>query len=223
MFIYVIIAVLGSIAAYFVFSSIRLRLIFDEPTRLVAASYALVSFVADLQELKGKLRLFGIKIYGIDFRNAIKSGVSRKSKAKSEAERKTIEIPTEKKHKKKTKSKLNLSLISLDYLTAVRRFLGKIRIPHLDIEIRGGFSDPYHTGQAVASYWAAKGIAPGIMSHIRFYPDFDAEKLHIKGKGIVSLRMVHILVLVFRILTIYLKLKVRHKFSYQKKGLAYGG
>jgi hypothetical protein len=223
MIFYFIIAVLAAIAAYFIFSSIRLRLVFDEPTRLVAVSYAFAGFIADLRKFNGKLQLFGIKVYGIDFRKAIRSGISRKSKIKPQAKESKKEIPTAKDEKRKSKSKFNLSVISLDYLTAIRHFLRKIRISYLDIELRGGFSDPYHTGQAVASYWAAKGIATGIMSHIRFFPDFEAEKMQIKGKGIVSLRMVHILVLVFRILTIYLKLKVRQKFSYQKKGLAYGG
>ena len=74
---------------------------------------------------------------------------------------------------------------------------------------------------AVASYWAAKGMFRRLMSHINFYPDFKVDSLEIKGKGVVSLRVIYILVLVIRLLTIFIKWKIMNKDNAKKKGLAY--
>lgn len=234
----IIISALFLAVIWLVFSSIRLRLEFDEPVRLAVLSYAFLAFRADLKAFMGQARLFGISVYSFGF----KDGIFRKSqskKAKKKESKTKIEIkkagpdksktPIKGKQKDKEKKKSRsgrsfdyLDLISVKNLQIIKRFIGKFSIDYLNIEIKGGFDDPYRTGQAVASYWAARGMLYPVMKYVHYYPDFDAEKFEFRGKGIVSIRVVHILVLVFSVLAEYLKIKVRQFFRSKKKGLAYG-
>jgi len=245
--LFIIIAVLAIFAAWFIFSSIRLRLVFDEPIRLVEVSYTFARLSADFKEYRARIRLFGIKIFEKDMAELLKSDKKKdrpekrtkdttgktteellKGKLKEDIKAEKPDEEKREKQEKKAKPKkprsgFDLSLINLKNLKRLKNFIGKINIEHLDLNIEGGFSDPYRTGQLTASYWVVRGMFPALMAHVQYHPDFKIEKFIIRGKGVVSLRGVHILVLVIQLLSAYLISKVRHRFKYQEKGMAYVG
>ena len=212
---YIIIGIILSVFAWLVLSSVKLRLLYDEPIRRIDISYTVIKFRIDLKDFYGKLYLIGIRIHKFNLRELGKKEKKATKETKPKIKKK------EKKAFWKSVAGFDRSLVSYKNLGILRNFIGKIRISYLNVEIKGGFNDPYRTGQAVASYWAAMGMFRRLMSHINFYPDFEADSLEIKGKGVVSLRVIYILVLVIRILTIFVKWKIMNKDNVKKKGLAY--
>lgn len=213
--IYIIIGIVAAFLSWLVMSSVRLRVLFDEPTRRIELSYTVIRFRVDLKDLYGKIYLFGIRLFKFNLRELRKKRKKVSKTAKPKIKEK------EEKTRRKGITGFDWSLINASNLGILRRFVGKIRINYLHIEIRGGFDDPYRTGQAVASYWAFKGMFRRIMSHVHFYPDFDAERLEFKGKSVVSIRAFYILVLIIRLLMVFIKLKMTNKDSSKKKELAY--
>jgi hypothetical protein len=210
--IYIIAAILFAVS-YFVFASIRLRMIFNEKSKTASITYTLARFKVNLVNRTGVVYFLGIPLKRVDFADAISFGKVKKVFKKREKKQKAP-------HKtKKVGAKFTFKIEDLEH---IRYVLTKIRLTYLDINIAGSFTDPYNTGIAYAWYSALSGIMPSFMSHIRFNPDFSADSLVVRGKGIISLRIIYILALGMKFLKVYLGEKFKSRFIVNKKGAVYG-
>ncbi|MCP4703018.1 MAG: DUF2953 domain-containing protein, partial [candidate division Zixibacteria bacterium] len=199
---------------YFIFSSIKLRLKFDDTIRFIDLSYTFFKIRLLFNDKTGRIYLAGIKVKTFNLWDILKTDRSPKSeKARDD----TIE---KKKRKFDWSGCLELKKMRY-YLKKLSYPIGKIKIKYLNIEISDGFSDPYHTGQLYATYSTIIGIFPKLMSHINFNPDFSADKLKISGEGLVKLRLCHILLPILQILADKIFGMVRNPFLRLKKGTSY--
>ncbi len=207
-----VILFLAAAILWLLLSSLKLRFIFDEKERWVSLAYTFIRVRADFLSRDITLQLFGagVKRYGFD---------SFRKKTKSSEEKPKVPV----KDGEKKKRRWDISMLHSGYLDPIGRLLGKIRIKYLDIDITGGVRDPFYTGQVYAFYWVLAGVWRPILRHVRFRPDFMAEKLKFRGKGIVSIRVVHILIMVMQFLTIFIGDKIKNRFKVQRKGTVYGG
>lgn len=195
------------ITAILLASSIRLRFEFNGKIKYTSIAYLFLTALFDISKRQFSLKLLGISIKNVE--------LDKSEKPKAEKEK-----PASKpKARKKLFSWRDLKWVYAQWLLKLIR---KIRIRHLNFDIMGGFEDPYYTGQMTAIYWAARGVAPGIMSHVTFAPDFGANRMVYKGKGLITLRMYYILKLVIRLLTDRLKTKIRSVSILRTKGVSYG-
>jgi hypothetical protein len=208
----VIIILLIAAVFYLMFSSVKLYILLDRTTRLVELSYTLFKFQAELVGLSGKIYFAGIRIKKFNL-----TDIKSLGKSESAAEK----LP--KKEIKKKSMKFNVLDMGniIYYLKKAYYPIRKIRIKRLDIQITDGFSDPHKTGQLYALYMTARGIFPELMSHISFRPDFAADKIDIKGEGLVKLRIFFILVPVLQILTDKMKEFIKQPFLKIRKGTSY--
>jgi len=206
-FIFILLAVI-----YFIFSSIKLRLKFNEAIKFIDLSSTLLRFRLLFKNKTGQIYIFGICVKTFDLLD-----IFTEKKPKEVAKEK----PTKEKKKKPFWAKSpNLNQI-LYYLKKLSYPIRKIKIKYLNIDISDGFSDPYHTGQLYALYSTLAGIFPKLMSHINFNPDFSADSIKISGEGLVKLRICHILLPVLQILADKIFGMVRTPFMRLKKGTSY--
>ena len=203
----IIFAILVLLIAIFLASSIRLRFEFNEKTKYASIAYLFLTAFFDIAKQQLSIRLLGITIKKLGFD---KEGRPATAKQK---------FPQKPETRKKWFSWPDLKWVFARWLWQLIR---KIRIRHLKLDFAGGFEDPYYTGHATAIYWTARGIAPKIMSHVAFSPDFDANKMTYSGKGLITLRMFYIIKLVVRLLTDMLKTKIRSLSILRTKGVSYG-
>ncbi len=188
-------------------SSLRLRFKFNDEVRFIAAGYIIVAVFFDITNWRLTFRLAGIPV------KQLAVGKTAKNKAPSEKPVKKREV---------RKRWFQRPQLKWDYAKWIRQLLGKVRVRHLKLDISGGFEDPYHTGNATAIYWTAKGMAPNIMSHVDFSPDFGANRMNYRGNGLITLRMYYIIKLVVRLLADLTKTKISSFSILRKKGVSYG-
>ena len=206
-FIFIILAIV-----YFGFSSIKLRLKFNDKIKFIDLSYTLFRFRLLFNDKSGRLYFAGIgvnKFNLLDIITTEKTEDAKKEKAPKEKKKKPIW----------TKSP-NFNQI-LYYLKKLSYPIRKINIKYLNINISNGFSDPYYTGQLYALYSTVSGIFPKLMSHVSFRPDFSADSIKISGEGLVKLRICYILLPVLQILADKIFGMVRTPFLRLKKGTSY--
>ncbi len=206
-FIFIILAVL-----FLAFSSIKLRLKFNESIKFIELSYTLIKFRLLFNDLTGRIYFGGIRIRKF---NLLDIFTDKKPKEAIKAKG-----PREKKKKSVWAKSPNLRQI-LYYLKKLSYPIRKIKIKYLNIDISDGFSDPFYTGQLYAVYCTAKGIFPKLMSHINFRPDFSADRIKISGEGLVKLRICHILLPILQILADKILGMVRIPFLRIRKGTGY--
>lgn len=108
------------------------------------------------------------------------------------------------------------------YLRTLFWFVQKFTVNYLNFHIAGGFADPYYTGGTYAAYSVASGILPAFMSHITYRPDFSADTFTYSGRGKISIRVVHLVHLGWRILKEIAGTKYKERFIIRKKGVSYG-
>ncbi|RME19837.1 MAG: hypothetical protein D6800_13800 [Candidatus Zixiibacteriota bacterium] len=51
--------------------------------------------------------------------------------------------------------------------------LRAVRVERLEADIEGGFEEPHLTGQVYGFYQAAYGVAPAVVSRVRYRPDWS--------------------------------------------------
>lgn len=208
-----ILTVLASLAIlYFVFSSIKLRLKFDDSIKCIDLSYTIIRFRLLFNDMTGRIYLSGVRINKF----GLLESISRRKSKKKIKEDKAIK----KKRKFAGLKSIKFGQI-LYYLKKLYYPICRIKIKYLNISISDGFSDPYHTGQLYAVYSTVAGIFPKLMSHINFKPDFSADSIKIRGEGLVKLRICHILLPVLQILADKIFGMVRNPFLSLKKGTSY--
>lgn len=188
-------------------SSLRLRFKFNDEVRFIAAGYIFVAVFFDISNWRLTFRLAGIPV------KQLAVGKTAKAKAPSEKPVNNREV---------RKRWFQRPQLKWDYAKWILQLLGKVRVRYLKLDISGGFEDPYHTGNATAVYWTAKGIAPKIMSHVDFSPDFGANRMNYKGNGLITVRMYYIIKLVVRLLADLTKTKIGSFSILRKKGVSYG-
>ncbi|MCP4703021.1 MAG: DUF2953 domain-containing protein, partial [candidate division Zixibacteria bacterium] len=199
---------------YFIFSSIKLRLKFDDTIRFIDLSYTLFRIRLLFNDKTGQIYIVGLKVKSFDLWDILKTDMSPKPK-------KTREDTIEKKKREFDWSGyLELKKMRY-YLKKLFYPIRKINFKYLNIEISDGFSDPYYTGQLYAVYSTVMGIFPKLMSHINFNPDFSADNIKIFGEGLVKLRLCHILLPILQILADKIFGMVRDPFLRLKKGTSY--
>ncbi len=196
----------------FIFSSIKLRLKFNDKIKFIDLSYTLFRFRFLFNDKTGRLYFAGIRIKKFDLMDIIT--------AEKTEEVKKEKAPKEKKKKPFWTKSPNFNQI-LYYLKKLSYPIRKIKIKYLNIDISDGFSDPYYTGQLYAIYSTVSGIFPKLMSHIKFWPDFSADSIKISGEGLVKLRIYHILLPVLQLLADKIFGMVRTPFLKLKKGTSY--
>lgn len=212
MSIAIIVAPAAIIIGYLLYSSIIIRLKYKDTEKSVSASYSIVAVTIDLAQLRGWLSLLYVPVYRFDLR--------KKKKKAAKAAKKAIKEKSDK--KAKSKKRFGLSDLKLEYLIMAKELMSGIRIRQLQINISGGYREPFYTGKMFAYYCAARGIYPKLMSHIDFSPNFSSDKLKLEGKGLVSLRMFYIFRFVFGLLADKVKEKLNNLFVIRKKGASYG-
>ncbi len=188
-------------------SSLRLKFEFSDNAKFAALAFLFGTVSFDLPTRHLEIRLAGIRI------KKIKTG--KKAKA-VKAAKVAVEKP------KTKKRRFKIPKLKFIYARWALQLLRKIRVRHLALNIAGGFEDPYHTGNVTAIYWSAKGIAPGLMSHIAFSPEFSSNRLTFDGKGLINLKMYYIVRLILRLLADMVKTKIRRFFILRTKGVSYG-
>lgn len=199
--------ILVALVAVMLASSLRLKLEFSDNAKFAALAFLFGTVSFDLPKRHLEIRMAGIRV------KRIKTG--KKAKV-VKVEKGAIEKP------KAKKRRFKIPKLKFIYARWALELLKKIRIRYLDLNIAGGFEDPYYTGNATAIYWAAKGIAPGLMSHITFSPEFSSGHLKFDGKGLITLKMYYIVKLILRLLTDMVETKIRRFFILRTKGVSYG-
>ncbi len=208
----IILIILILLAAVILIGSIRLRLRFEGNILTAEITFLILKTRLDLSSMILQFYLSGIRVY-----RTVLGGKKKKKSLKKIDSLKFI-----KGKKKKRKRWLKIPKDWRLYLSKAIWLLKKIRISYLVIKIRGGFADPYYTGNCFAAYTVAGGIAPLVMKHIDFRPDFSAEKLRFAGKGLIYIRIYYIVYVAVYILQRYLSRKFNEWFTIRKKGVSYG-
>ena len=210
----VIIFIILALILYICLSSLKLRFRYDDRAKDVKVSYTLAGVRADFNDMAAKIYLAGIRVKSIALADIVSLKAEKKPEKAKEVE------------KKKKKKRFTLPAINFDdalyYLKKGRHLLAKVRIRYLNIDISDGFADPYYTGQLFAAYSVLMGVCPRLASHISFKPDFSADSIKVRGKGLVSIKMFYILQVVFLILTSKLIDYLKSKPIKAKKGASYG-
>jgi hypothetical protein len=204
------IAAAAAILAALISASIKIRVRLVESQKTIAVKYTLFQMNLDLQKKTGHVRIAGIEVFRFEL------AFERKLKEKAKKPRK--ELPPVGKERKK----FYLTDLKVEYLIRAKSLVGNIRIKELMIKLTGGWLEPFYTGKMFAYYCAAKGMYPSLMSHVEFRPDFSSEKMKIEGKGLVCLRMYHILRLIFGLLADKLKEKSHELFKIRRRVTIYG-
>jgi hypothetical protein len=206
MIILIIVLAILALVAVLLAASVAARVRLAEKEKTVFVAYTLVGFTADLAARTGR-----ISVAGVPFPRFKLTG-KKKKKLKKE--------PDKKKGKKKKRFKF--SDLKIEYLKMAKNLIGGMRIRELEIDVRGGFMEPFYTGKMYAYYWAARGMYPNLISHVSFKPDFSSGSLDIQGKALVSLRMFYIFRFACGLLADKIKEKSNKLFGIRKRGTSYG-
>ncbi len=202
-----IFVILVALVAIVLTSPLRLKFEFSDDAEFAALAFLFGTVSFDLPKRHLEIRLAGFRI------KKIKTG--KKAKA-AKAKKVSIEKP------KARKRRFKIPKLKFVYARWALQLLRKIHIRYLNLNIAGGFEDPYHTGNAAAIYWTAKGISPRFMSHITFSPEFSSNCLTFNGKGLITIKMYYIVRLILRLLTDIVGTKIRRFFILRTKGVSYG-
>lgn len=184
--------IIFAIVLFLLFSSLKLRLIFNESARFIQLSYTFFAFRLNFNGMIGRFHVAGI---GLKEFRIFDGKTSKKKKVAREIKEKDKKV----KFRRAGFDRAGLHKF-VYYLKKSYYLLRKIRVKKLDIIISEGFSDPYYTGLLYAYFSAVGGIFPKLMSHIKFYPNFAADAIKINGEGLVILRIFDILIPVLQIL-----------------------
>ena len=210
----IVISVILALILYLCLSSLKLRFRIDDRVKDLKVSYILAGVRIDFKDMAAKIYLAGIRVKSFAFADMIASKPEEKAEKAKEV------------GKKKEKKGFAFTRIGFDevlyYLKKGRYLMTKIRIRYLNIDISDGFADPYYTGQLFAVYSVLMGVCPRLASHISFRPDFSADSIKVRGKGLVAIRMLYILRVVLQILTGKVIEYLKIKQIKAKKGASYG-
>jgi len=207
-----LLVILLLLISVFLISSIRFRFRFDKEYQRIDLTYLILGIRFDVIPLRLSIQMAGFSVY------SFKLGDRKEKKLSA----KTEKLKKVKKPKKKKPFDFRVLSGWRKHLSKIVWLLKKIRIDYLSLKIRGGFSDPYYTGNSYAFYTVAYGIVPSVIKHIDFKPDFNAEKLDFEGKGLIYIRMYYIISAVIYVLRILMSLKFKEWFVIRKKGVSYG-
>jgi len=202
--------ILIAIGVVCLFAPITFRFQFDDKIKKAAAGYFLLSFEVDMIARQMTIWFNGYAIKRIDqttpsYKKHFTPVMNRVKRAAG----RRVKIREIIKNGRK-------------YLRIGAWFVKKFTVNYLNLHIAGGFADPYYTGNTYAVYTVACGILPGFMSHITYQPDFSADTFLFKGRGKISIRVVHIVYLGCRILKDMIIMKFRDWYTIRKKGVSYG-
>ena len=189
-------------------SSIRFRFRFDETKKSIGVSYIFVRLEAEFGKKIGSVYLLGMPVY--HFPLELKRGIDRKKKE-----------PAGKVKLEKPKRSFLPRGFQLGDLKLVGRLLGRLRTRYLALTITGGFGYPFETGKVFGYYAILQGIFPSFMSHITFNPDFSKAGLQFKGRGLIYVRVYHLVAFAVRYLIAKRKSKLGEKHLMNKKGVSY--
>lgn len=190
----------------FLCSTIRLSFQYDRKVQSISLRYLIASLTVYPLREKAVFSLAGFPVK--EFKQ-----VTLRASTTEKRKKKKFRVPTD-----------WLGLWETIYSGELRAFkavMAKLRIKYLCLEFSGGLLNPFQTGIAYGAFYALKGIIPNVMKYASFHPDFKSSGLRFEGKGLVYLRIYHILVLVFRLLIMKVSSYWREKSIIKKKGAAY--
>jgi len=202
----IILSILAGLILLFTLSSVRLKFRYNDQSKYLKVSFWFLAVTLYPLAKEGRFSLAGISIKQFNLRSqkTPSSAPAVKKKSKSSFTWRSIwEIVREERFRK------------------ILTFPKRIRIKYLDIDISGGLSNPCQTGIALGAFYALKGMMPKIMRYVSYRPDFLSSRLKFEGKGLVYLRIYHILVLAYYLLMIKVRSYWREKALEKKKGAAY--
>ncbi|MEP0827393.1 MAG: hypothetical protein HRF51_02630 [bacterium] len=204
--ILIILGILALLLTAFLCSTIRLSFQYDNRTQFFSLRYLIASLTIHPLRKKAILSLAGFPVKAFE-QETFRASTTKKMKKKK------IRLPTD-----------WLGVWETLYRGELRVFktvLGRIRIKYLSLKFSGGFLNPFQTGIAIGAFYALKGMFPNIMKYASFYPDYTSSGLRFEGKGLVYIRIYHILILALRLLIIKVSAYWREKSLTRKKGAAY--
>lgn len=202
----IFLAIVALLVTTFLCSTIRLSFRYDRQVQFVSLRYLIATLTVYPLRKKAVFSLAGFPAKEIE-------QVTLRASAKEKMKKRKIRIPTD-----------WLDMWDTLYRGELRAFkavMAKLRIKYLSLEFSGGLLNPFQTGIAYGAFYALKGIIPNVMKYASFHPDFKSSGLRFEGKGLVYLKIYHILVLVFRLLIMKVCSYRREKSIIKKKGAAY--
>ncbi len=204
--IMIILGILALLLTAFLCSTIRFSFQHDRRTQFFSVRYLIASLTVYPLKKKGVLSLAGFPAKAFE-QETLRASTTKRMKKKK------VRLPTD---------WLNLwQTLYRGELRAFKTVLGKIRVKYLSLEFSGGLLNPFQTGIAIGAFYALKGMFPNIMKYASFHPDYTSSGLKFEGKGLVYIRIYHILVLALRLLIIKVSTYWREKSLTRKKGAAY--
>ncbi len=203
-----ILIALALIVIIILISAIRFRFRYDDSEKSIGVSYLIARVGIDFKEKKGAIVILGIPVYRFPLDRI--TGVGREKKEPA-AEAKPA----------KPKKRLKFPKFQWSDLRYLIRLFRGLKIKYLELSATGGFGDPYETGKMFGYYAMLQGIFPSIMSHIRFNPDFSKAGLHLKGRGLIYIRVYHLVIFALRVLIIKRRSNLGEKRLLKRKGVSY--
>ncbi len=203
MLILLIIFAAAALAAGILIASIKMRFRFSDSEQVVSISYLALGLRLNFSDRSGKFCFNGMKIFGFPLKPSSIEEIAKKA------------LLIEK------TGRLKLSDIKLEYFKMAGNLISHIRFKELQINIRGGFLEPFYTGKMYGYYWAVKGMYPNLMAHVDFRPDFSSAKLIFEGYGYFYLRLYYIVGTGIRLWSGILKEKKKNIFIIRKRGASY--
>jgi hypothetical protein len=189
-------------------ASIRFRFRLDEIERVFSISYLFAGFKIDMLSRSGRLYLFGLPIKG--FRLEAKRKRPKEALAKGES--------AERKRGGKRKILGGFRWKDIWIFTSL---LKKIKSKGLMFNIAGGLGDPFETAKVFAAYSVLGGMMPSLMSRVNYFPDFTKAGLKFEGKGVIYIRVWHLVSFALRFIYKKWRDNSAEKKLIKKKGVSY--
>jgi len=148
---------------------LRLKAEISSGERLVAVLVGRSGAVWNFMTGTGEIRLFGWRLKRFPISAEAPSEAGREREA------------TERKPAGEKKVRRRSLRDGLQLLPSVGRALWRyglgllqaVTVERLEADIEGGFEEPHLTGQAYGFYQAAYGVAPAVVSRVRYRPDWS--------------------------------------------------
>jgi hypothetical protein len=187
---------------------LKLKFSLNKSEKKISISYLLLSVLLDIDSRSGRILLARLPIrqFSLERSKAIKTEKKREVEPAKRAKASGYWL-------RQLKS-------SWKMLKIAGALLRKFRTRDLVITISGGL-DPYLTGNLFGFYMALRGMAPGVMSHVDFRPDFSAESLQFEGKGVIYIRTYYLLYTAIRLAIEIIRLRLGERSALKKKGVRY--
>ena len=160
---------------------IRIRFIWGNDKKLLFVGLGRSGPELDFNSKKGRLHLFNIKIKEFSIAKKIEKEKEKPDKPKR------IETDKPKKHRSIKDMLSMFPVLITEIFQYMMNILSSLIVEELEADIEGGFDAPHITGQVFGYYQAALAAVPGVMNHIRYYPDWTGSLLMASAKATVSL------------------------------------